>query len=612
MAEQSQVTYVDEVAIQDNPGTPAPPQVIQAFDNDGNPQPIVDTELQRQQNFANAFSGKPADVQGSQSSGEVIVTADVSALKQKGYFQEKGFFGDQSLTNQNKAFNNAVNIAAGLVGLATTLNRNPPRASTVIRSKNTNYFMYENEKELLRRRAGEFSAIGIVPYDCMEEFLYILCAVDNFKDLSYIASVVGIYDLADANKVREPILILNIKDLYKVSYLAQGVASINRQFGNKYNAAAALDYDSNPYSAIYNAARPGASLSKFPSVLIATALVTDLVKQIALSTSLTSSFSSLSTPGSVIGAVGQLGTLNSQLTNLNSMLQGTSTAVRLSGVNSMQPILGMISSLQRNVRDVSNFSSQLGGVSSSVTTSNAKLGDIKNQFAKLSTMVAQISTKAGQIMSMLGNISGPGAIGAGASTMLNQLGGFAPSGIMTEQSIGQRIPPSVLYKNPMLQSPSYSGKAFFGESPAPQGAVDQMFCKTIAAFPKAQNGSGNMSFGLQNFGSYGGSNPISSIVSSVLLGTRTPPTTGVLATAVTTATVNLCNILNVPTSSSIEMRRSDNSIPFLSAMSAVIVNDTTMPFPPETHSEGWKLAASTGNEVQRYNPQYIETCITSL
>jgi hypothetical protein len=102
------------------------------------------------------------------------------------------------------------------------------------------------------------------------------------------------------------------------------------------------------------------------------------------------------------------------------------------------------------------------------------------------------------------------------------------------------------------------------------------------------------------------------MVSRILIGSSVAPTTGILSTMINQKTTNLCNILNVPTNSVMEARRSDHSIPFMIAMASVIVDDTISPFPTSVHNDGWKLAASVGNEVQRYNPQYLSVCATSL
>ena len=606
-----EVTTTTDLEFQDNPGTPAPPETVQSFNSDGDPQKEIDRELEKQENFDKAFGGQQATPQNSSTSGETVVTSDVAALKQKGYLQEKGFFGDQSLANETKAFNNAVQMAAGLTGLAKSISSRSSVPTTVIRSKTSNYFLYDNEKEFLRKRAIEFSSIGIIPYDVMEEFLFILVSVDRYEDLSYIASVTGVYELDDPNKVREPILILSVKNLFKVGYLANGVASINMQYGTKYNAAAALDYDANPYAALYNTAASKGSLLAFPSVNIVSNLMKDVVKQIALSTALSTVFSSITNPLGAVAAVASLSVLNTQMLNLNSLVSGVINAIKNAGVAALQSAVGLLSSLTRTIRDVTNFSSQLSGLTSMASNIN-KIGDVTFQFSKLSSMIGSIASIATQVTSLISNIASPGNIGPGAATLLSKLGGFSPSGIILEQSIGQRIPPSVLYKNPMMQSPSYSGKAFFGENLAPQGAIDQTFCRTIAAFPQAQNGAGNMSFGLQNFASFGSTTSLTNMVSRVLLGVQTAPTSGILGNVVSTATTNLCNILNVPTTSVLEARRSDNSIPFMAAMASVIVNDTRTPFPSSTYSYGWKLASATGNEVQRLNPGYLETCRTSL
>jgi len=142
--------------------------------------------------------------------------------------------------------------------------------------------------------------------------------------------------------------------------------------------------------------------------------------------------------------------------------------------------------------------------------------------------------------------------------------------------------------------------------------MDQMFCKRIGAFPSNPSGSGCSSFGMQNNASMGGATSLVNMVSRILIGSSVAPTTGILSTMINQKTTNLCNILNVPTNSVMEARRSDNSIPFMIAMASVIVDDTTSPFPTSVHNDGWKLASSVGNEVQRYNPQYLSVCATSL
>jgi len=638
--------------IQDNAANlPKSQVIVQSFDNDGMPLPLVTPEqyqAQRKANFEKAFANQPVDATQAAptSSGDgspVTLSPYMIAMKQKGYLQEKGFFGDQSLTNENSAFNNVVNLAAGLTSLARGVKSNTKPIGA--RNKINNYYIYDNERSLLQQRAQEIASIGVIPYDVIEEFLYILITVDNYNDMYYISTVVGIPELNDINIIREPILILSIRNLYKVGYLSNGVASINMQYSTKYNAIAASDHQASPFSTLGSlagisgvpispaaaaaAALAGgsiptsaggllnAALGQFPIVNIASKLVGDVVSQVAQITGITSAFSAFGTipgiPGQIADAalLNQLGSLASQTSNLNAMVASTTSILSQSGVGSMVPIIGSLNQLVRQTRDMSAHATQL----SSITTIPATIGkksDITGQMNKVLSMSLNIASLASNISSLLGNIPSPGNIGMAATINLAKLGGSAPSGIIAEQTLGQRIPPSVLYKNPQMQNPSFAGKAFFGEASSAQGAVDQVFCKRIGAFPSEKNGSGTSSFGMQNFGSFGGSTSLVNMVSNALLGTMNPPSSGILADIVNTKTSNLANLLNVPTNSVLEARRSDHSIPYMIAMASVLVDDTNSPFPTSVHSDGWKLAASVGNDVQRYNPNFLSTCVTSL
>ena len=556
------------------------------------------------------YFNNEGEVDQNQSGEEVIVDDNTAALKQKGYLQDKGFFGDQSLSNLTTAFNRAVSVGVGLTPLARSISSTTGRGT---RTKVNNYYLYDNEKEFLRKKAIEFSSVGIVPYDVMEEFLYILVSVDRIEDLSYISSVVGIPELNNVNLVREPLPLLSVKDLYKVGYLANGVASINKQYGDTYNAGAALDYGANPYSSLFNAAAAGAAISRFPVTSIAVSLVQDVVSQIGLTTAITSAFSAFSSMTGIakIAAIGQLTSVASQLTNLNSLIQSTISSITKFGIAALSSVVNSFYSLLRTVRDLTNFTSQLAGITSLAATPG-KILDVASQMIKISSIASSIASVASGILSAVKAIAGPGAIGAAAGVILNKVGGYARSGILIEQSMGQRLPPSVLYRNPTMMSPSYAGKAFFGENLAPQAAVDQVFSRVIAAFPEAVNGSGNMSFGMQNFASFAGATTIASLASRVLLGTPTVPTSGVLAGVVATTTQNICNILNVATNSTYEARRSDNAIPIIAAVACAVVNETRTPFPSSTYSNGWKLASATGNYVQREQSAFFQTARTSL
>ena len=642
------------IEIQDNPGTPAPPDLVQTFDDQGTPEPKeIDSEAQRQNNFNNAFSGgQTTPPETSNGGSETVLSPDMVALKQKGYLQEKGFAGDQSLTNEDKAFNMAVNMAANITSLARNFAAIKATSSRQ-RQKYYDYFLYDPEKELLQAKARQFASVGIIPYDVLEEFLYILITIDNPTDLYHIACVVGIRELENPNLVREPVAILTLKNLYKVGYLANGVASVNFQYSKKYNAIYAMDHESSPFSSLqnlamisgnvdalggaYSAAQNAAAISglassatmvggnllnaalgQFPVVGIITSQITDVISDIATTVGLTSLFAGLpalpdTAPGKVAYqlAMSNLPTISGNMSNINTNLGATVSTINMSGVSSMMNIAGPLMSLTRTIRDIQRLTDSVSGISN-IATSAVKKGDISTNMIKIATQGASLLSAANSILSLVNALKSPGNIGLAAGMQMAKLGGTSPSGIITELTLGQRIPPSVMYKNPQLQPPSYAGKAFFGEMPGAHGAMDQMFCKRIGAFPNNPSGAGVSSFGMQNHASMGGSTSLVNMVSRILIGSPIAPTSGVIANIINTKTNNLCNILNVPTNSVMEARRSDNSIPFMIAMASVIVDDTTSPFPTSIHNDGWKLASSVGNEVQRYNPQYLSVCSTSL
>jgi hypothetical protein len=70
-------------------------------------------------------------------------------------------------------------------------------------------------------------------------FFYILSALENPADLLYVAQITGIPELGDIRYVRNIYGILSIKDIYKVGYLANGVASVINKYSTIFAASAA-------------------------------------------------------------------------------------------------------------------------------------------------------------------------------------------------------------------------------------------------------------------------------------------------------------------------------------------------------------------------------------
>jgi hypothetical protein len=91
-----------------------------------------------------------------------------------------------------------------------------------------------------------------------------------------------------------------------------------------------------------------------------------------------------------------------------------------------------------------------------------------------------------------------------------------------------------------------------------------------------------------------------------------PSPTSYFAENLNSMVSDVCNVLNVATNATIEMRRSDNAIPFMIGFSAAVANESFSPFESKISSDGWKVASSAANDIQKTNPQFIEACKTSL
>ena len=150
---------------------------------------------------------------GSPTNATVPINKDTTALKQKGDIHEDGESSSPDLKNSTQAFKSAIGTAAGILGAAAIIKNLAPNSRP--RDPVDNYYLTNAEKALLVRKANEFAAPGVVPYDVIEQFLYILVTITDYEDLSYIAGVTGVAELDDRNLVRNPSGILNLNNLYK-------------------------------------------------------------------------------------------------------------------------------------------------------------------------------------------------------------------------------------------------------------------------------------------------------------------------------------------------------------------------------------------------------------
>ena len=499
------------------------------------------------------------DSQGMATGGsdKPDINKDTTALTQIGVYTNPGFFGDQSMKNSNVAFNNVVNLCSAVSGIASMLRTNDSPPPDYVRTP-TNYILTDIEKQAIESKSLYLSSYGVVPQDILSAFFYILSALENVNDLIYIAQVTGIPELGDSRYVRNILGVLDIKDIYKVGYLANGVASIINKYANIFsNVASAADPTSTTFGDVEQARTIALALGIIGPVM-------------------------LSSVNSLNGNVGVLANApNISSTNIDKVLNSTLQMAVGQSIN----LLG--TALTNPSADIGQMASQIG------------VGAIKNVLN---------STPLGGVLSAFGIFGG-----IAGGPLLSQMGGYAIGNFMSELITGKRIPTQKIANNPSLRPPSYQGKAFFGETPVSLPAVDQLFCRKVGSFGEPSGGSGTDSFGMQNFASFGGVMDVASVVTKMITGSsNVPDSNSYYGQNVNTMISNVANILNVKSGSSIEMRRSDNAIPMMIGLSAAIAGQSFSPFGSGTMSDGWKIASSAANDIQNINPGFLQTCITSL
>lgn len=235
-----------------------------------------------------------------------------------------------------------------------------------------------------------------------------------------------------------------------------------------------------------------------------------------------------------------------------------------------------------------------------------------NLFRKYINAAQYTPGKSGQdISDILGNIgvlaSGFGSAGVAlqlsAGGAENALGNF-----MSELITGQRIPMSVIAKNPNLQSPSYTGKAFFGESPTAllNIDIDSLFAKKIGAFPIPSNGSGTTSFGLQNMKSFTNNMSVNGLVSKIMTGNALFQEGTKKARQIAGVVDQLNTMTGATGADIVDIRRADTAIPMMSALSAIGSGMDKSAFNTDTYKSGWMLSNSVSNHLQNNNSPFFE------
>lgn len=213
------------------------------------------------------------------------------------------------------------------------------------------------------------------------------------------------------------------------------------------------------------------------------------------------------------------------------------------------------------------------------------------------------SDDMGSILDTISNIVGGfGGASAGPRLETGEMGNF-----LSELITGKRIPVNVIAKNPMVQLPSYIGKAFFGEFPNPLANIDidQLFNKPIAVFPKPSSGAGTSSFSMQNFSTFSGSMSIQGFVSKVLTGSADITSQRKL-NQVTNVMNKVLDLTGASATDMIEIQRADNAMPMMMAMSTALSGFDKNVFSSSTFQDGWVAAQAVASQMASTNPSFME------
>lgn len=546
------------------------------------------------------------DAAGAQGQDDKITGDDeTSALVQKGIYKEKGAYSDQQLQAAFQAFSGAVNTAFSIAGLANSLKT---RTSDQPRDKVQNYYLTDDEKTLLNQKATAFAKPGIVPYDVLVDFLYVLCAIDDYETMKYVASVTVIPGLDNPQIVRVPIDILNVKDLAKIGYIANGLAALTKKIDQQTfpQTTSASSDDSSAYSTLKKAAAATDAvaqiISQFPGVDIFGSVLSQVVSLNSAIQGLTSSFSS---DGTVQTKISSLTGVATQLSTLTQTMQQSMGVAKQQNVTSLFPLADKMSGFVKNAQPIIKSANMMKNVVSNNTFPKSKVDDINVQLKSIFDGVNTLASSFSQLTSLLSAIPSPGNIGKAAGVLLNQASGSVTSPNVTELALGQKVPPNVLANNPNMIAASPVGRAFFGESLIPLTSSDQMFNRKIGNFPTPSSGAGVGSFMMQNLASLGSPMSMNSFIMQLVYGLLSVESGSPLESIIQQQVSSVASTLGASITSNIEPRRSDNAIPMMIALSTVLANDTGCPFSSNIFSDGWKLASSLGNDLQNSNPDFL-------
>lgn len=533
------------------------------------------------------------------------------ALTQKKIYKEKSPYSDQQLSSSLANFNSAINSVMSFFNQAQALEN---KTSDKPVHKINNYYLTADQKALLLKRAVEFAQPGIVPYDVIKEFLYCLVYIDDYQTLKYVATATEIPSLDNPNLVREPTDLLNAKDLYKVGYMANGLAALTKKIDSKNfpQGTSASDNNKSAYSALFNAANglteAAQTISQFPGVGIFGQVMSQITSLQSTVKGMTSTFES---PGQTKTKVEKLTEVNKQVQTLQDTMKKSIDVAKQHNVKDLKPLATKMEETIKKSDPIKHASDMMKDVKTDDNYPKEKVDDLNIQLKSIFDDLNHLSGLLGNVQSMLGAIKGPGNIGQSASTLLTMPTARTTSQKVTEMALGQAVPPNILANNPMSIAASYVGRAFFGEGRIPVAATDQMFSRLIGNFPSPSNAAGVSSFQMQNFASMGGQMSMSQLLMQVVYGVMSVESGSPFAQLIEQHAADIGNLLGAsPLTTAVEPRRSDHAIPMMIGIATVLTNDAGCPVDTKHFSDGWKLAASVGNDLQSSRPDYLKAIQT--
>jgi hypothetical protein len=534
----------------------------------------------------------------------------VSSLQRREYVQAPSV-ANRASGSSYSSFNGSVDSSYSVSQPAHQLKT---KTSTQPVNKVSNYYLTNDEKKLLAQKAADFSEPGIVPYDVIEDFLYVLCYIDDYDTMKFVSIVTGVIGLDNPSILRDPFNILNLPDLNKIGYLANGLASLTKQIDQaKFTqATSAQDTEDSAYSALKKASsslsEAGQTISSFPGVGQFGSALTGVTSVVTAIEGLVATFSS---PGTTQTKIGQLSSVLSQIGTLTQNIQSVLNVGGQQNVTSLFPLVDQVNNIVQTVNRLTDSVNTLKEVASSDSYPNAKVGGINSKLNSIFNSVTNIASEFTSVTSKISSIASPGNVGKPASILLNLTGSSTVSPAITETVLGQRMPTNVLANNPMMVAASNLGKVLFGEAMIPIVTIDQTFKRPIGNYKSPSSGAGTASFKMQNFASMGGSVSPEQFISKVVYNVSSIASGSFLSSMISQQASQVVSILGASATSLIEPRRSDNAIPMMIAIATMLSNDSGSTFPTSVFSEGWKVAASVANDLQKYNPDYLKQIQTT-